>query len=260
MLIAIILFAGCGDQERYQADQAIRTGNSHYRSERYLEAAQRYGEASFDARAVHNKGKAHYRAGEPEQAVEQLNAATAMMQEPEHRAHAYHDLGNASLMNSRWADSMSKVMTENIGAIRMEGDDIAGKLRLAVVRDSMRMERKLLIHLTDSALAQGVQAFKEALRNDPTDEDTRYNLALGQRLLASREKTRREAGEQPEKDEPLSERARLLIQQADELVEAFRFKDALELLQRGLQEDPTLAREKQYIDKLDVVTRAADAQ
>lgn len=259
LIIALLLLAACGDRNQQIAEEAIRAGNAHYRSSDYVLAVDEYAKANFDPRALHNSAKAHYRAADHAQAVADLAATLEIMDDTIHIADAYHDMGNARLMHSRWADSMSVIAGERSAAIQLEGDDIAEKVRQAVVRDSLSTEGTRLAQLSDSALAQSVIAFKNALRHDPKDEDTRYNLAFSQKLLAAREKERREADEDKEKNKELSERAKALMKKADELVEVFKFNEALELLQRGMAEDPTLAKEKEYVQKLEVVTKAAEA-
>ena len=57
----------------------------------------------------------------------------------------------------------------------------------------------------------------------------------------------------------LSERAKLIMKRADELVEQHKFKEALEVMEQGLKQDATLQKEKEYMDKLGVVTKAASA-
>ncbi len=46
---------------------------------------------------------------------------------------------------------------------------------------------------------KAVEAYKEALRNDPTDEETRYNLALA-KALAEKQKDKQKDGDQDKKD------------------------------------------------------------
>ncbi|WP_297762811.1 tetratricopeptide repeat protein [uncultured Muriicola sp.] len=46
---------------------------------------------------------------------------------------------------------------------------------------------------------KAVEAYKEALRNDPTDEETRYNLALA-KALAKKEKDQDKEGDEDKKD------------------------------------------------------------
>ena len=44
---------------------------------------------------------------------------------------------------------------------------------------------------------------------------------------------------------------------ADELVEKYLFQEALDVMRQGVQQDPTLQQRKDYMDKLDMITKAA---
>jgi tetratricopeptide (TPR) repeat protein len=48
--------------------------------------------------------------------------------------------------------------------------------------------------------AKAVEAYKEALRNDPTDEETRYNLALAKELLKKDEEEKKQNQDDKDKD------------------------------------------------------------
>ncbi|WP_419213000.1 tetratricopeptide repeat protein [Maribacter sp. X9] len=48
--------------------------------------------------------------------------------------------------------------------------------------------------------AKAVDAYKEALRNDPTDEETRYNLALAKELLKKDEDEKKQNQDEQDKD------------------------------------------------------------
>ena len=257
--LMMVILAGCGDQRDRLAEASIRSGNVHYMKGEWNEAMNSYDEAGFDARALHNSGKAAYRNRDLSSAVERLISTTEIATDTTLLADAFHDLGNAWSEQAHAADSSSEALAKEISAIRMEGDDITGKVRLAVARDSMQQEQHRYMQLSDSAITQSVKAYRNALRRDPGDDDTRYNLALAQRALAARARERQKQKDQEKKDQELSEHAKALLKKADELVDRYMFKDALDLLQRGLQDDPSLSNKKEYIDKLNVVTKAATA-
>ncbi len=48
--------------------------------------------------------------------------------------------------------------------------------------------------------AKAVEGYKEALRNDPTDEETRYNLALAKELLKKDEEEKKQNQDEQDKD------------------------------------------------------------
>lgn len=92
--------------------------------------------------------------------------------------------------------------------------------------------------------------FQSALIKDPTNEVARYNYEMLARWL-QRDKERKEQDEN--KPEP-SEFAKRKKAEADRLVEQFRFKDALDLMNEALQQDETVAAYQEFISSLTEVT------
>jgi len=259
--LVTVLLSACGTPQERAAERALRAGNAHYRADHFPQADTAYATAPEDVRATSNRGNALYRLGAWKDAAARFQEAVALDSAGAHRAHAAHNLGNALLMRAREADSLGHAAAREMAQVRLDGDDIARKVGLYLLRDSLRRERVRMEQLTDSALAQGASAYKNALRLSPGDEDARHNLAAALRLIASRSKAKGDKGkdDEEEKDKELTEKAKLLIGQADELVDQHRFKDALELLREGLRKEPSLKNKKEYMDKLETVNKAANA-
>ena len=83
---------------------------------------------------------------------------------------ALYNLGCALL--SQQKDSAAIVQFEN-----------AGKMEVAKKRKSMAYHNIGVICQGHQMFAQAIEAYKESLRNNPSDDQTRYNLALCKRLL-----------------------------------------------------------------------------
>ncbi len=98
---------------------------------------------------------------------------------------------------------------------------------------------------SDEALAN----FKAALKADPTNEDARYNYELLKQIVKDKQ------DKENEKQEP-SEYAKKLKAQADQLSAQNRFEQALQLMQKGLKEDETVATYNDYIAKLNDVVES----
>ena len=60
------------------------------------------------------------------------------------------------------------------------------------------------VFMKNEEYSKAVEAYKEALRNDPTDEETRYNLALA-KALAEKQKNQQKDGEDEDKDKKENE-------------------------------------------------------
>jgi Ca-activated chloride channel family protein len=257
---------GCGG-EGHQVERSLRAGNAQFDKGHHAGAVEAYRSAGTDPRASYNAGHAHYRMGQWDDAAADFKAAGEALLAAEEKAipaaHAFHNMGNAHLRKATDADSLEKHYADLLTKIRIDGEDIQRKVELYVLRDSLRRERRRLVPLVDSALAHSAGAYRNALRQAPHDEESRHNLAVVQALVAARAKPDKGGGDGGDKDDQekvLGERARMILEKADELVEEYRFQEALALLQKGLQEDPTLEQKQEYMQKLETVTEAAAAQ
>lgn len=85
-------------------------------------------------------------------------------------ADAIYNLGNALLMQQKAKDAMEQFEA----AARIEKD----KSKLAEIYHNMGV-----ILQSSKQLPQRIEAYKQALRNNPKDDETRYNLALAQKQL-----------------------------------------------------------------------------
>jgi len=103
-------------------------------------------------------------------------------------------------------------------------------------------------HMGEKSYDKAIEAFKNSLRNNPTDEETRYNLAL-----AKEKKKQKEEEDKKNQPPPPSEFAKRTKKQADKLLETFQFEKALELMEAGLKKDMTLSNYKEYMQKIETV-------
>lgn len=258
--IAVLLLAACGDPHERAVEAALRAGNAHYVKDRFGPADGAYATGPTDMRLLYNRGNAAFRLNDLDSAIAHFNEASEQARSLREQARAYYNLGDTRLQQATWADSLVHVLDGIIGGIRIEGPDIATKVSAFVARDSLVRQREQLDHLVDSALAQGLEQFKNALRRTPQDEDARHNLVLAQRMIAARPKNNGgDGGDKDDEKKELSERARLIMKRADELVEQHKFKEALDVMEQGLKQDATLQQEKEYMNKLGTVTKAASA-
>ncbi|TXI78143.1 MAG: hypothetical protein E6Q44_11920 [Flavobacteriales bacterium] len=257
-----LVMTGCGDPAERTAERALYQGAPPYREQRYDEAAAIYATATHDPRAAYNLGNALHRQHLLDSALAAYRRAVELTHGDTSDANGHFNLGNTWASIAMHADSAVASHEEALSNMRIEGNDIALKLRQVVMRDSVQKEIQRLDHLVDSALAQSAVAYKACLRRTPNDEEARYDLASVQQRIAARVKEAAQKAKDNEKNknEVLSEKAKQLMQQADELVDAYRFAEALAVLQQGLKAEPSLAKEQEYMNKLDVVTKAAQAK
>lgn len=103
-------------------------------------------------------------------------------------------------------------------------------------------------------LEEAAAAYKSAMKLDPQDDQTRYNLAKTIREL---KKQQQQQKQQQDQMEP-SEYAKKLKKQAEALAKQFQFSAAYALMQEGLQKDETVAYYKDFIKKLGDVVQIAE--
>lgn len=99
-------------------------------------------------------------------------------------------------------------------------------------------------------LQDAVTYFKQSLKSQPKNESARYNYELAKKKL--REQKEQEQEEQPEQPEP-SEWAKELKKQAEQLVQQYRYREAHELMQQGLEQDPTVAAFGSFINRIGTI-------
>jgi tetratricopeptide (TPR) repeat protein len=259
---ALLLLAACATPQERLAERALRLGASAYDANEFARADSLFASAPFDARALFNSGNSAFRLGQWGDAIGRFREAMHLDSAAEHRASVLFNLGAAHLADARDADSTVVRLNRDLGALRIEGNDIAQDVSTFVLRDSLRLDLVKLESSIDSSYAAAIRWNKAALRIAPADDDARLNLVLAQRGFDARKRAR-DARDQRDKDKDANKelglRAQAIMQQADSLVEQYRFNKALELMQQGLREDPSLKQKEEYMKKLETVTNAAQA-
>ena len=91
-----------------------------------------------------------------------------------------------------------------------------------------------------------IESYKNALRNDPKDNQVRYNLALAKKL---NEQEERDSKDDQNKLKP-SEFAKKEKQSADKKAEKGDFSNAYKIMEEALQKDSTVSYFDDYIKKL----------
>lgn len=111
-----------------------------------------------------------------------------------------------------------------------------------------------IINKQQNKLDQSMANFKTALKADPNNEDARYNYELLKKIMDEQKQQQ----ENKDKDIEPSEYAKRLKARADQLVKQFLFEQALGIMQKGLQEDETVAAYNEFITKLNDVVESKE--
>ena len=101
------------------------------------------------------------------------------------------------------------------------------------------------VHMAEKAYEKAITAFKNSLRNNPSDNESRYNLAHALKAL-KKQQDDKEKNKQP----PPSEYAKRMKKKADKLLNSFQFEAALKILDTALEKDATVSNYKEYMKHL----------
>ena len=101
---------------------------------------------------------------------------------------AMFNLGNSLLMQQKAKEAMEQFEA----ASRLETD----KQKLAEIYHNMGV-----VLQSSKQLPQCIEAYKESLRNNPKDDETRYNLVLAQKQLKDQQQQQQQQDQQQKKDQ-----------------------------------------------------------
>ena len=101
---------------------------------------------------------------------------------------AMFNLANALLMQQKAQEAMEQY--ESVSKIEKD------KQKLAQIYHNMGV-----ILQSSKQLPQCIEAYKESLRNNPKDDETRYNLALAQKLLKDQQQDQQNQDQQQQQQE-----------------------------------------------------------
>ena len=106
---------------------------------------------------------------------------------------AMFNLGNALFNQILQSQEKGKeAMEQYVTAAKLETD----KSKLALINHNLGV----LLYMAQQ-YAQSVEAYKEALRNDPSDHETRYNLAKAMHMLKQQEQNQDQQQDQQQQQE-----------------------------------------------------------
>lgn len=101
---------------------------------------------------------------------------------------AIYNLGNTLLQQNK----MQEAMEQYVMASKIETD----KTNLAQIYHNMGV----ILH-SSKDYGKAVEAYKESLRNNPKDDETRYNLALAQKMLKDQEQNEQDQNQNQEQQQ-----------------------------------------------------------
>ncbi|MCL2327592.1 MAG: tetratricopeptide repeat protein [Bacteroidetes bacterium] len=97
---------------------------------------------------------------------------------------------------------------------------------------------------------EAIETYKKALRLNPNDNDTRYNISYALRMKFQPQLTRQNTNSQGQNKNNVSDFAKETKAKADALIREYRFAEALALMEAALAKDETMNNYMEYMTKL----------
>ena len=116
---------------------------------------------------------------------------------------AMFNLGNTLL----WQNKLQEAMDQYVSAARIEKD----KGRKAQIFHNIG-----IIFHSQKEYAKAIEAYKESLRNNPKDDETRYNLALAQKMLKDQQQNQQNQNQQNQDQQQQKQEQQKQEQQQDQ--------------------------------------------
>lgn len=104
-----------------------------------------------------------------------------------------YNLGNTLTQQNK----LQEAMEQYVGATKIEKD----KANLGQIYHNMGT-----IFMSQKDYVKAVEAYKQSLRNNPKDDETRYNLALAQKLLKDQQQNQQEQQQNQDQQPPKPEK------------------------------------------------------
>ncbi len=152
-------------------------------------------------------------------------------------------------------DEKSNKATFNLGdaLYRQKKYDEAGRqFEKAASETTDKIDKSRAYHnlgnsyLQQQKLKEGIEAYKQALRNNPNDADTKYNLSYALNLLKQQQ--------QQKNNSPEDEEANKILEQAKKMVAQRKYQEAYNLMKEGEKKNPKLLQYTDFTNRiLDII-------
>ncbi len=139
-------------------------------------------------------------------------------------------------------------------------DEALFRLQEAAESATTKTEKHKIFHnignvfMQNKKCKEAVEAYKNALRNDPSDDETRYNLGLA-KVCAEQQKQdqNNENKDNKDKEDDIkpSEYAKMMKKRADEAVKKNDFLLAASIMNEALKKDETVKYYRNYMRRLE---------
>ena len=199
-IISIGLLLAAGSASAQKAERSnIRQGNRLYRNEKYTESEIAYRKGlTVNPRSVE----------------------------------AAYNLGNALYKQKKYPEAAEQYMQIVGRREQLLADNPANGRRLAEVYHNLGN-----IQMQGKDYAKSVEAYKQSLRLNPKDDETRYNLALAQKLLKNQQQQQQNQQQEQQQQQQKEDKRENKTQQEKQQNEQMSQDNAQQILDAFLQDE-----------------------
>ena len=185
--LSLIFSADLSAQGIFKSSEAfVREGNEAYEAEKYDEAGAQYSQAVIrnpeNVKGLYNMGDVLYQKGQFQVAAQAFMKAAEGSEAKGEKAQAFHNLGNALLA---WGEKSEK---EGQGGGMQPSPQATGQSEEEQPPTPMELFK------------QSVEAYKSALRLNPSDPDSKYNLSYAMRKLQQQQQKQENQDQNQDQD------------------------------------------------------------
>lgn len=160
IVLIFLLFCSCSIFAQKEVRKNIRKGNSAYEDKRYTAAEESYQKAlelnEADKDAIFNLANTYYRQQRWDDALKAYDDYVKLEDNNQRKSEAWSNIGNTFLKKKSVEKGQQQAMpNQQAGSQKKETDN----------------------------LKQAIEAYKNALRLNANDDETRQNLAIAQKLV-----------------------------------------------------------------------------
>lgn len=180
IVLLILLISNRSQLSFYQTNDFINKGNGYFEDEEYDKALIQYAGAtakdSINTGALYNNANTYYKKGNYELAdktYEDAVRSTLKIDAPQESkdlvADIFHNKGNAGMKQLTPLDSILTT-NEMIQQAEAQGRNV----------NEVKQQFYSMLQENEKKVRNPIKFYKESLRTDPSDDSTRFNLAMAQ--------------------------------------------------------------------------------
>ncbi len=266
-LIMILIYSNINAQN-IDSKFNLYHGNKDYKNGEYQEALKKYNKAnSLDISnniSLFNAGNASFRKNEFEEATMYYQKYILKCDNKKEKSDGYYNIGNSNLKIWERESNLLDLIDKELSNSKIEDDqNIKEKMKNFLITDSLLKMQKILLENKDKVLSIAIKNYKNAIRENPSNKDARYNLSYSIRLLPEKTEeynnefnnkyNNEEKKNENEKQKTISKNGVEIKKKTLKLIQENKFKEAYSVLNKGISKDESLKELEELNKKLKIL-------